>query len=1074
MPGCSNRSVWIIMGIATLVSFVVILVVCVAYVVGSATPSTRDDAPTRTYYVAAREIVWNYAPDVDETHYPPSHSSFIDQQLSESTDPPRLGRSYLKAVFRQYTDDSFQTESQRPEWLGILGPVIKAEVGDVIKVHFFNNASIPVSMHPHGLSYEKSDEGAYYQDNSTLEDKADDEIPPNGTFVYTWTLPESNSPASSDSDCLTMAYHSHRKADSDIHTGLIGPLVVCKKGTLEKYEEKEEKTVFLLFLIFDENESWYLERNIERKLSSTEQTQTVVEELKDDEEFQESNRMYTINGRSFGTLGGLEFCVGDDIEWRLIGMGNEIDVHSVTFQGHLVKLNGHRTDVISLVPAKFTNVNMVARYEGQWKILSETGSEFLAGMKAQFIIRKCSSSIVNDSFVVPDHSRKYFIAAEEIQWNYAPSNLNKFNNKELTSDEHAAVFFEQQSNRIGGSYKKAVYRSYTDANFTNRNPRNEEEEHLGLLGPVIRIEVGETITLIFKNKASRPYSIFSPAVEIFDENGTSVRSHGVKVEAGSSVVLYWYVPDYLGPSEVDPQCLTWRYYSDVDVLKDAYSGLNGILLTCKKQSLQNGRQRNVDREFSLIFAVMDENESNYIDENILTYCSNPQTVDKEDEDFQESNKMHSINGLMYGNLEGLDMVYNTNVSWHIVAFGKETDLHTAYFHGETFLQHGMYRDSFVLLPNMHYTVLMRADNPGEWELECKTVDHYQAGMRAKYRINAADGTNLTEEGNVRTYYIAAMEEEWNYATHSHHLITGELLTENEESKTFVERGDERIGSVYKKVMYQQYADPEFTQLIAKPSHLGILGPFIKAEVGERIRIVFKNMAQNHSFSIRLQGLVAVSEWVAAQSNEIVTYTWRVPERSGPGNSEFNCTSWAYYSDVDVTRDVNSGLVGPLVICRKGILGNTGARNDVDREFSLLFTVFDENLSWYLHENINNYCQKPESVDVENEDFQESNLLHAINGRIYGSLEGLEANKGDRVAWYFIGLGNEVDVHTAHFHGVTFVRWNEGKRRSDVLELFPGVYETVEMMADNPGRWLLHCHVDDHVKAGMNALFTIKH
>lgn len=44
------------------------------------------------------------------------------------------------------------------------------------------------------------------------------------------------------------------------------------------------------------------------------------------------------------------------------------------------------------------------------------------------------------------------------------------------------VFFEQGPARIGGSYKKLVYREYTDASFANRKERGPEDEHLGLLG----------------------------------------------------------------------------------------------------------------------------------------------------------------------------------------------------------------------------------------------------------------------------------------------------------------------------------------------------------------------------------------------------------------------------------------------------------------------------------------------------------------------------------------------------------------------------------------------------------------
>lgn len=27
--------------------------------------------------------------------------------------------------------------------------------------------------------------------------------------------------------------------------------------------------------------------------------------------------------------------------------------------------------------------------------------------------------------------------------------------------------------------------------------------------------------------------------------------------------------------------------------------------------------------------------------------------------------------------------------------------------------------------------------------------------------------------------------------------------------------------------------------------------------------------------------------------------------------------------------------------------------------------------------------------------------------------------GDKVSWYLMGMGNEIDIHTAHFHGHSF-------------------------------------------------------
>lgn len=47
----------------------------------------------------------------------------------------------------------------------------------------------------------------------------------------------------------------------------------------------------------------------------------------------------------------------------------------------------------------------------------------------------------------------------------------------------------------------------------------------------------------------------------------------------------------------------------------------------------------------------------------------------------------------------------------------------------------------------------------------------------------------------------------------------------------------------------------------------------------------------------------------------------------------------------------------------------------DAEFILMFSVVDENLSWYLEDNIRTYCFEPSKVDKDDEDFQESNKMH---------------------------------------------------------------------------------------------------
>ena len=160
-----------------------------------------------TYFIAADEVTWDYTPKGRNLTGLP-HLEGSDEQNSSS----RGHRSYLKAIFREYTDATFRTLKPRPpEWehLGILGPLIRAEVGDTIEVFFKNNTKLTCSMHPHGLSYAKDSEGAMYQDGTPEVARRDDMVPPGGSYTYRWRVPERAGPAPGDGSSVLWMYHGH-------------------------------------------------------------------------------------------------------------------------------------------------------------------------------------------------------------------------------------------------------------------------------------------------------------------------------------------------------------------------------------------------------------------------------------------------------------------------------------------------------------------------------------------------------------------------------------------------------------------------------------------------------------------------------------------------------------------------------------------------------------------------------------------------------------------------------------------------------------------------------------------------
>lgn len=81
-------------------------------------------------------------------------------------------------------------------------------------------ASRNYSIHAIGVLYNKSNEGALYEDGTSGEDKSDDAIQPGGTFTYRWTVPEEMGPRPTDAQCLTRMYLSFVNPTKDRYAGM--------------------------------------------------------------------------------------------------------------------------------------------------------------------------------------------------------------------------------------------------------------------------------------------------------------------------------------------------------------------------------------------------------------------------------------------------------------------------------------------------------------------------------------------------------------------------------------------------------------------------------------------------------------------------------------------------------------------------------------------------------------------------------------------------------------------------------------------------------------------------------------
>lgn len=302
--------------------------------------SFQVQASVREYWIAAEKVSWNYAPSARNQIDPDAGLGVWGESLK-----------YTKYRYIGYTDNSYAVPLSQDKWMGILGPPIRGVVGDTIVVHFLNRTDRKLSMHPHGVLYSKDNEGA--DSNSKGAN-----VLPGESYEYTWIVDEDAGPGPNDPSTIVWLYHSHVMGEEEINLGLVGAIIITRKGLEISYSNPSPRDVdhefISLFMIFNE------------------------------ENDEESGLKHAINGRIFGNLNGYETKIGERVRWHVAALGNEQDNHTVHWHGQTVLNQGHRTDVIEVLPASMVSVDMTPRSPGSWLLHCHVNDHMLAGMSTRW------------------------------------------------------------------------------------------------------------------------------------------------------------------------------------------------------------------------------------------------------------------------------------------------------------------------------------------------------------------------------------------------------------------------------------------------------------------------------------------------------------------------------------------------------------------------------------------------------------------------------------------------------------------------------------------------------------------
>ncbi len=219
------------------------------------------------------------------------------------------------------------------------------------------------------------------------------------------------------------------------------------------------------------------------------------------------------------------------------------------------------------------------------------------------------------------------------------------------------------------------------------------------------------------------------------------------------------------------------------------------------------------------------------------------------------------------------------------------------------------------------------------------------------------------------------------------------------------------------------------------------GPTIQVNQGDRVRVIFKNELPEpssihwHGFEdhIGYDGMPGISQEPVKPGEQFV-YEFLIHQEG------------TYFYHSHMAMQEMAGMLGAFVMHPK-----EPYRPHCDKDFALHFQ---------------GYAVLPSST-VPNTMNMEFNWL-VINGKAGPAVTPLIIRQGDRVRLRMINLG--MNHHPIHIHGHTFqVTGTEGGRIPETAwwpgnTVLVGVAQTrnVEFVANNPGDWMLHCHLPHHM------------
>lgn len=239
------------------------------------------------------------------------------------------------------------------------------------------------------------------------------------------------------------------------------------------------------------------------------------------------------------------------------------------------------------------------------------------------------------------------------------------------------------------------------------------------------------------------------------------------------------------------------------------------------------------------------------------------------------------------------------------------------------------------------------------------------------------------------------------------------------------------------------------------------GPEIRVTEGDSIRVVLTNNLPKpttihwHGINVpyQMDGVPSVSQEPIPPGERFI-YDFNAT----PAGTRFYHTHGSSHSDE--AQQLDMGLSGAFIIEPKE---ENKKSTTYDREYTL---VLDE---WEITKEGENAAATMNHLMSHSMNYN----VFTINGKAYPDTEPLLVKEGEKMLIRLINAGSSV-THPMHLHGHSFkivaIDGNAVPEAAqlirDTLPIAPGERYDIEVIANNPGIWVFHCHELHHADGGM--------